>query len=66
MEFHPHIHSIVTDGGLKNNKWINTKNNYLFKVEVLSSLFKNKFLNMLKESELVLHSHLSYLKEKKD
>lgn len=48
MEFHPHIHSIVTGGGLKNNKWIACKNDYLFKVQVLSSLFKKKFLYYLK------------------
>ena len=40
LEFHPHIHSIVTGGGLKNNKWIQTDKEYLIKVQVLSSLFK--------------------------
>ena len=30
LELHPHIHSIVTGGGLKDNKWINSKDNYLF------------------------------------
>ena len=32
LEFHPHIHSIVTGGGLANNKWIEIKKKYLFKV----------------------------------
>ena len=36
LEFHPHIHSIVTGGGLSNNKWIESKKEYLFKVQVLS------------------------------
>ncbi len=49
MEFHPHIHSIVTGGGLKNNKWISCKENYLFKVQVLGSLFRGKFLDKLKK-----------------
>ncbi len=48
MEFHPHIHSIVTGGGLKNNIWISCDKDYLFKVQVLGSLFKHKFLYYLK------------------
>ena len=48
MEMHPHIHSIVTGGGLKNNKWISCDKDYLFKVQVLGSLFKKKFLYYLK------------------
>ena len=48
MEFHPHIHSIVTGGGLKNNHWVSCDKDYLFKVQVLSSLFKGKFLYYLK------------------
>ena len=35
MEFHPHIHSIITGGGLKNNKWISCDKDYIFKVQVL-------------------------------
>lgn len=48
MEFHPHIHSIVTGGGIHNNSWIPCKKNYLFEVQVLGSLFKKKFLSYLK------------------
>jgi DNA-directed RNA polymerase subunit M/transcription elongation factor TFIIS len=64
IEFHPHIHSIVTSGGIKNNKWIQTDKEYLIKVQVLSSLFKGKFLSMLKSihNDLVFPPKLSYLK----
>ena len=66
MEFHPHIHCIVTGGGLKNNKWISCDKDYLFKVQVLSSLFKSKFLSMLKKIDLQLPEHLIHLKNIKN
>ena len=66
MEFHPHVHNIVTGGGISNNKWIETKENYIFKVQVLSSLFKKKFLSMLKQLNLKLPSHLKKLKDSKE
>lgn len=66
LEFHPHIHSIVTGGGLSNNKWIESKKEYLFKVQVLSSLFRGKFLAMLKESELKFPKDKKYLKNKEN
>lgn len=50
MKFHPHIHSIVTGGGLKNNKWVQTEKEYLFKGQVLGSLYRGKFLSMLKSN----------------
>ena len=64
IEFHPHIHSIVTGGGLKNNNWISCDKNYLFKVQVLSSLFKGKFLYYLKHEHdnLVLNDNLKEVK----
>lgn len=64
LEFHPHIHSIVTGGGLQNNQWIESKKEYLFKVQVLSSLFRGKFLTMLKESNLTFPKDKENLKNK--
>ena len=64
LEFHPHIHSIVTGGGLSNNKWVESKKEYLFKVQVLSSLFRGKFLGMLKEADLVFPEDKQTLKDK--
>lgn len=65
LEFHPHIHSIVTGGGLTNsNKWIESKKEYLFKVQVFSSLFRGKFLALLKDADLIFPKDKQYLKDK--
>lgn len=66
LELHPHIHSIVTGGGLtKNNKWEESSENYLIKVQVLTSMFKGKFLSKLKRLDLKLPPELEYLKDNK-
>lgn len=64
IEYHPHIHSIVTGGGISNNKWIEGNKEYLFKVQVLSSLFRGKFLAMLKEENLEFPKDKQNLKDK--
>lgn len=64
MEFHPHIHSIVTGGGLKDNHWVACNKDYLFKVQVLGSLFRGKFLAYLKSNyqDLILNNELKDMK----
>ena len=62
IQFHPHIHSIVTGGGISNNKWVESKKGYLFKVQVLSSLYRGKFLSMLKQAKLEFPEDKQYLK----
>ena len=49
---HPHIHCVVTGGGLShdNIKWISCKKKFLIPVALLSKLFKGKFLYYLKEA----------------
>lgn len=44
--FHPHVHCIVTGGGLSldGQKWIATRPDFLFPVRVLGALFRGKFL----------------------
>ena len=63
MEFHPHIHSIVTGGGLKNNRWISCEKDYIFKVQVLGSLFRGKFLSFLKHEFTNLNTNFKDIKE---
>ena len=48
---HPHIHTIVTGGGLSDDKktWISCKKDYFINVKVLSRRFRSIFLRGLKE-----------------
>ena len=49
--FHPHIHCLITGGGLSkdNAKWIPTRDNFFVPVKVISKLFRGKFLAFTKE-----------------
>jgi hypothetical protein len=49
LRFHPHVHCIVTGGGLapQGDRWISSHQKYLFPVRVLSALFRGKFLDGL-------------------
>jgi hypothetical protein len=45
MLLHPHVHVIVSGGGLtRDDRWIATPEDFLFPVLVLSRLFRGKFL----------------------
>jgi hypothetical protein len=47
--FHPHVHCIVTGGGLSldGQRWIATRPDFLFPVRVMGALFRGKFLARL-------------------
>jgi Putative transposase/Transposase zinc-binding domain len=47
---HPHLHCIVSGGGLSQGKWISSKRRFLFPVRVMSRLFRGKFLAFLKKA----------------
>jgi hypothetical protein len=50
--FHPHIHCVVTGGGisLDGARWISTKPGFFLPVRVLSHLFRRLFLEALEEA----------------
>ena len=60
LRFHPHLHCIVTGGGLTRDgaQWKATKRDYLFPVSVISKLFRGKMVDALdtayREGELDL------------
>ncbi|MCL2249239.1 MAG: IS91 family transposase [Oscillospiraceae bacterium] len=59
LMYHPHIHCIVTGGGLtKESNWNNSRKNFFLPVKVLSRKFKGKFLFLLKQARLPFNSTL--------
>jgi hypothetical protein len=54
LSYHPHVHCIVTGGGLSldGDRWVATSKRYLFPVKVLSRLFRGKFLAALRRAHV--------------
>lgn len=69
---HPHIHCIVTGGGLSSDKgrWVSARKGFFIPVRVISALFKGKFLDLLKRcfqsDALVFSDRIHHLKPSKD
>lgn len=63
LAFHPHLHCIVTGGGLtKTNTWKSSRKKFFIPVKVLSRKLRGKFLYYLKQAGLKFDSTL-YSKE---
>jgi len=68
---HPHLHCIVTGGGLSSDgTWISCRRGFFLPVRVMSALFRGKFLDLLKDyfkkDDLVFPDRLSPLKDPGD
>ena len=51
MNFHPHIHTILLGGGLtSNNQWKDNGENFFLPIQVISKVFRGKYLEELKEA----------------
>lgn len=52
LTFHPHLHCVVTGGGLGPNqdRWISANRRYLFPVKVMAKLFRGKLLDRLRHA----------------
>lgn len=67
---HPHLHCIVSGGGLSLNglKWIHSRKKFFVPVKVLSKVFRGKFLAYLKQAyrsdKLKMVGSIDYLTEK--
>ena len=62
LSFHPHIHYLITGGGLsvKDNIWISPHSKkFLFPVKALSLVFKAKFRDQLRKSNPLLFNQIA-------
>jgi Putative transposase/Transposase zinc-binding domain len=69
---HPHIHCIVTGGGLSSDRgrWVSCRKGFFISVRVISALFRGKFLDLFKRcfqsDDLVFPDSLRHLKDPGD
>jgi Putative transposase/Transposase zinc-binding domain len=58
LDFHPHVHCIVTGGGFDGEKWVEAKrknNNFLFPETSMSRMYKAIFLKKIQKMSLQTH-----------
>ena len=69
LQFHPHVHCVLAAGGLApdHSRWISSRPSFFLPREVLSRVFRGKFVAALKtafrEGTLQFHGHLAPLTE---
>jgi len=68
LNLHPHIHCVVSGGGLSGDgrKWVSSRKNFFVHVKVLSRVFRGKFLHYLRRAfnsgKLTLEGKLKHLR----
>ena len=71
LELHPHVHCVVPAGGLSADRthWIKPRNDFFLPVQVLSRIFRGKFVAALKcafaNGQLSFHGDLRLLAQPK-
>ena len=66
---HPHIHCVVTGGGLSpdGSRWVSCRKGFFIPVRVMSALFSRKFLDLLKKcftsDDLAFPGSISHLRQ---
>ncbi len=60
LHFHPHVHAIVTGGGLSDDaaRWVRARKDFLFPVRVMAALFRGKMLAALERAHARGHIDL--------
>jgi hypothetical protein len=57
LSYHPHVHYLVPAGGLSSDgqTWLPSRKNFLLPVKALSSIFRAKFRDALRQTDLFAH-----------
>ena len=64
LSYHPHLHCIVTGGGLTDQgTWRDSRKKFFLPIRVLSKKFCGKLLCLLQRENLRFHGNLIYLNE---
>ena len=59
LMYHPHIHIVVTGGGLtETNKWKEKEKDFFIPVKVMSKVFKGKFLYYMKKEKIEFYNKM--------
>lgn len=65
LSLHPHIHCLITGGGVEkaSGQWISSRENFLFPVKAMMVFFRGRFLRQLRDnlSELVSREDVALL-----
>ena len=62
LMYHPHIHCVVTGGGLtETEKWKEKEEKFFIPVKVMSRKFRGKFLSYMKKEKLKYYGENEYL-----
>ena len=64
LNYHPHLHCVITGGGLTDiNQWVSSKKKFFIPIKVLSKKFRGKFLYCLNKEKLSFYGEAEYLKD---
>jgi hypothetical protein len=67
LNFHPHLHCVITGGGLsETNQWVNSRKKFFIPVKVLSKKFRGKFLHYFGKEKLNFYGDAEYLKDSRN
>ena len=67
LSYHPHLHCIVTGGGLTDlNTWKDSRKKFFLPIKVLSKKFRGKFLHYLQNEDLHFFGDAKYLANPSD